>query len=181
PGGRYGSAGACSGPAGLRHHRGQRAPRPGQPRGPTHRRMLYRSAVSTQPRSLSYPGRLIMPNEHGPDMQYLRQELLERRALPCPTGFTGGIGRDVAAPPDTLGVPYDLTRRGTIRATLAGRQNSPDRAIASHLDTVGAMVSEVKDNGRLKLAPVGCWSSRFAEGSRVSVFSESGCWRGSVL
>src|SRR5690554_7462659 len=143
--------------------------------------MLYRSAISAQPGSLSYPGRLIMPSEHGPDMQYLRQVLLEMLAIPCPTGFTDGIVRYVAEHLDTLGVPYELTRRGTIRATLAGRQNSPDRAIASHLDTVGAMVSEVKDNGRLKLAPVGCWSSRFAEGSRVSVFSESGCWRGSVL
>src|SRR5690606_32360313 len=122
-----------------------------------------------------------MHNEHLPDMQYLQQVLLEMLAIPCPTGFTDGIVRYVAEHLDQMGVAYELTRRGTIRATLPGRQNSPDRAIASHLDTVGAMVSEIKDNGRLKLAPVGCWSSRFAEGSRVSVFTESGCFRGSVL
>ncbi|WP_333968999.1 HlyD family efflux transporter periplasmic adaptor subunit, partial [Pseudomonas aeruginosa] len=34
---------------------------------------------------------------------------------------------------------------------------------------------------RLGLAPVGCWSSRFAEGSRVTVFTEQGVFRGSVL
>jgi putative aminopeptidase FrvX len=28
---------------------------------------------------------------------------------------------------------------------------------------------------------VGCWSSRFAEGSRVSVFTDTGVYRGSVL
>src|SRR5690606_16793554 len=122
-----------------------------------------------------------MQFSHGPDMQYLRQVLLEMLAIPCPTGFTDGIVRYVAEHLDALGVPYELTRRGTIRATLKGRQGSPDRAIASHLDTVGAMVSHIKDNGRLTLAPIGCWSSRFAEGSRVSVFTEQGCFRGSVL
>src|SRR5690606_34774290 len=152
-------------PAGLRHHRGQRAARAGQPRAPAHRRMLYRNAASAQPGSLSYPGRSIMRAEHGPSMDYLGQVLVEMLDHPYTTAFTDGIVRYVAEHLDTLGVPYELTRRGTIRATLAGRQNSPDRAIASHLDTVGAMVSEVKNNGRLKLAPVGCWSSRFAEGS----------------
>lgn len=122
-----------------------------------------------------------MQPSHGPDMQYLRQVLLEMLAIPCPTGFTDGIVRYVAEHLDAMGVPYELTRRGTIRATLKGRQRTPDRAIASHLDTVGAMVSEIKDNGRLKLTPIGCWSSRFAEGSRVSLFAEHGCFRGSVL
>jgi len=39
----------------------------------------------------------------------------------------------------------------------------------------------LKDNGRLALAAIGCWSSRFAEGSRVSVFTDTGVIRGSVL
>jgi Cellulase M and related proteins len=42
-------------------------------------------------------------------------------------------------------------------------------------------VRQLQDNGRLALAPVGCWSSRFAEGSRVSVFTDTGVFRGSVL
>jgi peptidase M42 family hydrolase len=64
---------------------------------------------------------------------------------------------------------------------LKGRQSTPDRAVSAHLDTIGAAVREVKDNGRLALAPVGHWSSRFAEGSRVSVFTDQGVIRGSVL
>src|SRR5690606_38364762 len=98
-----------------------------------------------------------------------------------PTGFTDTIVRYVAERLEELGIPYELTRRGTIRATLKGRQNSPDRAVSAHLDTIGAIVCELKDNGRPALAPVGCWSSRFAEGSRVSLFSDNGVLRGSVL
>jgi len=116
-----------------------------------------------------------------PDLNYLQKVLLEMLSIPSPTGFTDTIVRYVAERLEELGIPFELTRRGTIRATLKGRQNSPDRAVSAHLDTIGATVREVKDNGRLCLAAVGHWSSRFAEGSRVSVFTDSGVIRGSVL
>lgn len=119
--------------------------------------------------------------QHGPDMAFLEQTLLEMLAIPCPTGFTDAIVHYVAEHLDAMGVEHELTRRGTIRATLKGRQSSPDRAVAAHLDTIGAMVRAIKPNGRLDLAPIGHWSSRFAEGSRVSVFGDHGCLRGSVL
>ena len=116
-----------------------------------------------------------------PDLNYLQRVLLEMLAIPSPTGFTDTIVRYVAERLEELGVPFEMTRRGTIRATLAGRRKSPDRAVSAHLDTIGAIVREIKPNGRLALAPVGCWSSRFAEGSRVTVFCDNGVLRGSVL
>ncbi len=116
-----------------------------------------------------------------PDLNYLQRVLLEMLAIPSPTGFTDTIVRYVAERLKELGIPFELTRRGTIRATLKGRRYSPDRAVAAHVDTIGAIVREIQDTGRLGLAPVGCWSSRFAEGSRVSVFTDQGVIRGSVL
>ncbi len=80
-----------------------------------------------------------------------------------------------------LDIEFELTRRGAIRATLRGKQGSPDRAVVTHLDTIGAMVRELKDNGRLGLVPVGTWSSRFAEGGRVSIFTDDLIYRGQVL
>lgn len=116
-----------------------------------------------------------------PDLEYLQKVLLEMLAIPSPTGFTDTIVRYVAERLNELGIPFELTRRGTIRATLKGKRNSPDRAISAHLDTIGAIVRTVQDNGRLSIAPIGHWSSRFAEGSRVSVFTDHGVLRGSVL
>lgn len=55
------------------------------------------------------------------------------------------------------------------------------RAIVSHLDTLGAQVKMIKDNGRLELVPIGHWSARFAEGGRVTIYSEQGSFRGTVL
>ena len=79
-----------------------------------------------------------------PDMNYLRQVLLEMLAIPSPTGFTDTIVRYVAERLEEMGIPFELTRRGTIRATLLGRQKSPDRAVAAHLDTIGGIVRQIR-------------------------------------
>ncbi len=74
-----------------------------------------------------------------------------------------------------------LTRRGAIRARRAGVTDRPARGIVSHIDTLGAQVKYLKENGRLELVSIGNWSARFAEGARVSIFSPKGIYRGSIL
>lgn len=120
------------------------------------------------------------------DADYLKATLLELLAIPSPTGLTDEIVHYTGRRLDAMGVSYELTRRGTIRAVLPRnmperRKSSPACAIVSHLDTLGAMVREIKPNGRLALMPVGTWSSRWAEGGRVTLFTETGRYRGSVL
>ncbi len=115
------------------------------------------------------------------DQAYLRETLLHLLAIPSPCGFTDEIVHYVGRCLNELDVPYDLTRRGTIRATLQGREDSPDRAVVSHLDTIGAMVRRIKSDGRILVSPIGRWSSRFAEGVRVTLFSDTGVYRGTLL
>lgn len=115
------------------------------------------------------------------DRDYLQQTLLELLAIPSPAGFTDEIVHYTARQLGELDIPYELTRRGGIRATLSGRRYSPDRAVVAHLDTLGAMVTRLKDNGRLQVAPVGTWSSRFAEGARVTLFTDHRHYRGTIL
>lgn len=115
------------------------------------------------------------------DIDYLKKQLEALLGIPSPTGYTDGVVRYVSSALKTLGVPFELTRRGAIRARLQGGQPEAARAFISHLDTLGAQVKALKPNGRLALAPVGTWSARFAEGARVTVFSESGAYRGTIL
>ncbi len=115
------------------------------------------------------------------DLDDLTTTLRELLEIPSPTGFTDEVVHYTCGRLDELGIPYELTRRGAIRADLAGATPSPDRAIVAHLDTIGAMVTRVKENGRLSLAPIGTWSSRFAEGARVTVFTDGGPQRGTIL
>ncbi len=115
------------------------------------------------------------------DMAYLKQMLLELLEIPSPTGYTDRIVHFAGEELTRLGIPFELTRRGAIRADLKGKASNPDRALVAHLDTIGAMVRELKPNGRLGIAPIGTWSSRFAEGARVTIFTDAGSLRGTIL
>jgi peptidase M42 family hydrolase len=116
------------------------------------------------------------------ETKYLLKTLDELLQIASPTGFTDDIVHYVSNKLDELGVKYEITRRGAIRAHLKGQTKSPDRAVVTHLDTIGCMVRELKHNGRLSVVPIGHWSSRFAEGARVTVFSDDGRqYRGSIL
>jgi len=115
------------------------------------------------------------------DTDYLQRCLARLLAIPSPTGYTDNVVRECCAELKRLNVPFELTRRGAIRAIIGGREPRGARAIVSHLDTLGAQVKRVKPNGRLELVPIGTWSARFAEGARCSILSEEGAYRGTIL
>ena len=60
-----------------------------------------------------------------PDLNYLQKVLLEMLAIPSPTGFTDTIVRYVAERLEELGIPFEMTRRGTIRAPSRARRTVP--------------------------------------------------------
>jgi peptidase M42 family hydrolase len=115
------------------------------------------------------------------DKDFLLSTLRRLLETPSPSGMTDAVVRLACGILDDIGIEYKLTRRGAIRAVLPGTATTPKRAIAAHLDTLGAMVKALKPNGRLEIVPIGFWSSRFAEGARVTVYSDNGSYRGTVL
>ncbi len=115
------------------------------------------------------------------DQRYVLDVLWKLLRTPSPSGYTDRVVHLACDELDSLGISYELTRRGAIRANLKGKQSSPDRAIVAHLDTLGAMVKSLKPNGRLGLVPIGHWNARFAEGARATVFTDMRPYRGSIL
>ncbi len=118
------------------------------------------------------------------DIDYLRRLVLELLAIPSPCGFTDSVIRHIGGELTRLGIDYHVTRRGTIRARLPASGAGGDvmaRAVVNHVDSIGAMVRGIKPDGRLYVTPIGFWSSRFAEGVRVTLFSERGQFRGTLL
>lgn len=115
------------------------------------------------------------------DTGYLTEMLISLLNIHSPSGYSDQIVHFVGQELERLGLQFDVTRRGTIRATMSGQKESFDRCVSAHLDTLGAMIRELKPNGRLAVSPVGNWSARFAEGARVTVFSEQGPVRGTVI
>lgn len=115
------------------------------------------------------------------DSEYLTRTLKSLLEIPSPTGFTDNIVRHVSRELIRLGLDVELTRRGAIRAIRKGVRSDGARAIVTHLDTLGAQVKLIKDNGRVSLVPIGTWSARFAEGARVQIFSHKGAYHGTIL
>jgi peptidase M42 family hydrolase len=125
--------------------------------------------------------RIDLPTRPSIDMEYVTTLLAQLLAIPSPSGFTDQIVHFCGEELTRLGIPFELTRRGAIRADLTGRRTSPDRAVVAHVDTLGAQVKSLKSNGRLELVSIGTWSARFAEGARCTVFTDHGAYRGTIL
>ena len=115
------------------------------------------------------------------DTDYLLLKLRHLLAIDSPTGLTDNVARYCSRELELLGLKPELTRRGAIRAVSQGGRRHGARAIVSHLDTLGAQVKAIKQNGRLELVPIGNWSARFAEGARVNVYARDMVFRGTIL
>ena len=123
----------------------------------------------------------IMPVRPVIDTDYLTELLDKLLNIPSPSGYTDQIVHFCGEELRRLGIPFELTRRGAIRARLEGGRRSPHRAVVAHVDTLGAMVKQLKGNGRLELVSIGTWSARFAEGARCTIFTDQGAYRGTIL
>jgi peptidase M42 family hydrolase len=106
------------------------------------------------------------------DRAWMIDTLLALLQTPSPSGRTDAVMQLIGNILDESGVPFSLTRRGALTAELAGESATTDRALVVHADTIGCMVRQLKENGRLELVPVGTFSARFAAGARVRIFSD---------
>lgn len=113
------------------------------------------------------------------DSDYLLDRLLQLVNTPSPVGMTDRAVALVDSWLRDLGYRPQYTRRGVLYVEVG--DGPPRRALAAHLDTLGAMVTELKPNGRLALRNTGTWAARFAEGARVTIFSDKAEHRGTIL
>jgi putative aminopeptidase FrvX len=74
------------------------------------------------------------------------------------------------------------TAKGGLIVNWPGDHQSVLRAMTAHVDTLGAMVKEIKPNGRLKLTQLGSYAWNTIEGEACTIFSSGGdSIRGSIL
>lgn len=94
---------------------------------------------------------------------------------PSPTGFTE---QAISLCEETLstlpGLSLVRTNKGALVGTLPGESDGPWRGLTAHVDTLGAMVKEIKPSGRLKLTKLGGYAWNTVEGEGLTVFTRSG-------
>lgn len=93
------------------------------------------------------------------------RDLLEKIiAIPSPSGYDREIIPFILEHIKDLGIKASLTNKGAILAEIPGKSKEAI-VFSAHVDTLGAMVKEIKSNGRLKVTMIGgCpWISLDAE------------------
>lgn len=93
---------------------------------------------------------------------------------PSPSGYTKDVMKIVAEEFERMGVTYRKTNKGALIATVEGEDARKHRLLTAHVDTLGAMVKEVKSNGRLKLTMVGGFNWNAVEGEYCEIHTASG-------
>jgi putative aminopeptidase FrvX len=117
------------------------------------------------------------------DTAYLLDFLTGLLNTPSPTGLAepaiAYTEKALAAFPD---LKIARTRKGALLVTWPGQRQDAPRALTAHVDTLGAMVKEIKENGRLKMSLIGgfAWNTIEGEGCTVITARDKPV-RGSIL
>lgn len=112
----------------------------------------------------------------------LQEMLVGLLNTPSPTGLSQpaiAYTQQAFAP---FGLHASLTPKGSLTLVWPGQSASAPRGLTAHVDTLGAMVKEIKPNGRLKLTKIGGFAWNTVEGEGCTVFTRWGeAVRGSLL
>ena len=95
-------------------------------------------------------------------------------AIDSPSGFTDRAVQWVSSAFEILGYRSTITTKGGVLVDLGGEDSADALLLEAHTDTLGAMVAEVKGNGRLRLTNLGGMNANNAEAENVRVYTREG-------
>ena len=108
------------------------------------------------------------------DMAYVTDLLVKMLAVASPAGYTEEavalLEREVAE----LGLEARRTNKGGLLVTVPGTDDENHRLLSGHVDTLGAMVREVKASGRVKYVPIGGGWAQAIEGEYCTIITPDG-------
>ncbi len=106
------------------------------------------------------------------DSAYMLESLEKLMNIDSPTGFTDRVQFWLKNELTKLGFTPCLLRKGGLYACLGG-EGEPLLMLA-HIDTLGAVVTQINGNGSLSLSPLGGLSPNNVETETVRVYTRAG-------
>lgn len=99
--------------------------------------------------------------------------------IPSPSGCTLEVIQYLSKTLNDMGYNVIVTNKGSL---LVSMTDKPEFIVASHIDTLGAMVSWIRSDGTLELTQIGGWPPNNFEGEYLTINTESGkSFRGTFL
>jgi len=95
-------------------------------------------------------------------------------AIDSPSGYTAKAAAWVKEAFEKLNYNATITAKGGVLVDLGGEDENDGLLLEAHADTLGAMVAQIKGNGRLQLSPLGGMSANNGEAENVWVYTRDG-------
>lgn len=89
------------------------------------------------------------------NLDYTLEIMQKICTTPSPSGFTKAVMAIVEAEFNKLGMEVHYNNKGGLITYYKGKNAAPLKAVGAHTDTLGAMVKEIKSNGRLSFTGIG--------------------------
>ena len=105
-------------------------------------------------------------------IDFIAEQLKTLTAISSPSGYTKNATDYLMKLLQDMGYEPKLSRKGNVFVTLGG--DGEPLVLAAHVDTLGAMVRSIKDNGRLRPTTLGghVWST--ADGENCTIHTRDG-------
>ena len=114
-------------------------------------------------------------------VDYMVEETRKILAIDSPSGYTREVADYVMEEYKKLGYEPQLTVKGGILVAIGGRDKENAVQLEAHIDTLGAMVAEIKSNGRLRVTAVGGMNANNAEAENCKVITRfNGSYEGTL-
>lgn len=104
--------------------------------------------------------------------EYIGTQLKALTSIASPTGFTKNATDYLMKQLEAMGYAPQLSNKGNVSVEIGG-VGAP-LVLAAHVDTLGAMVRSIKDNGRLRPTTIGGHQWSTADGENCMVFTRDG-------
>ncbi|SFJ92186.1 MULTISPECIES: M42 family metallopeptidase [unclassified Bacillus (in: firmicutes)] len=103
-------------------------------------------------------------------------------SIPSPSGNTNTIIRFIEDYVKEWNVEMKRNNKGGLIITIKGEDDTRQRLLTAHVDTLGAMVKEIKADGRLRLSMIGGFRWNAVEGEYCEIETASGkTYTGTIL
>ena len=106
--------------------------------------------------------------------EFAWERAAELLSIDSPSGFTAQAAQWVKGAFEILGYQAEIATKGGVLIDLGGEDSEDALLLEAHADTLGAMVAEVKSNGRLRLTPLGGMNANNAEAENLRVYTREG-------
>ena len=105
-------------------------------------------------------------------LSYIAGQLKTLTSIASPTGYTRAATDYLMETLRDMGFGPERSNKGNVLVELGG-EGEP-LVLASHVDTLGAMVRSIKDNGRLRPTTLGGHQWSTADGENCTVYTRDG-------